>query len=286
MNAQPAAAAASASALTEAQRETIERNRLVALERRRAAAAAAAAAAAPAVAALPCEAANEAAAAPRAPLTDKTASLGGPWPQPAPPPRTVDSHAPSAGGAAVAEPLPSDTAAQAPVAAAAAPPAPAPPAPPARACSLQPFDWLAVVDFECTCDEPVNTEPREIIEFPCVLLNTRTLEVGAEFQVYLRPTQHPRLSAFCTRLTGITQEQVDAGVPLAAALEAHTAFLRAHGLLHGAGEAPRFAVATWSEWDCKVMLESETRWRRIQPPDHFRRHGSSLSASMMNVRDT
>ena len=148
------------------------------------------------------------------------------------------------------------------------------------------FDWLAVVDFECTCDEPVNTEPREIIEFPCVLLNTRTLEVGAEFQVYLRPTQHPRLSAFCTRLTGITQEQVDAGVPLAAALEAHTAFLRAHGLLHGAGEAPRFAVATWSEWDCKVMLESETRWRRIQPPDHFRRHGSSLSASTMNIRDT
>jgi hypothetical protein len=242
MSEQPAAAAASASALSDDQRATIERNRLAALERRRAAVVAAAAAPA---AAQPCEPGGDCAAGRAANGDAPSAAL------------------PQAGSAAAPELMQHENAAQAPSAAAVPPPA--------RACSLQQFDWIAVVDFECTCDEPVNTEPREIIEFPCVLLNTRTLELGGEFQLYCRPTEHPRLSAFCTRLTGITQEQVDAGVPLAAALEAHTAFLRAHGLLAAAGEAPRFAVATWSEWDCKVMLESETRWRRIQPPDHFRR---------------
>ncbi len=57
-------------------------------------------------------------------------------------------------------------------------------------------------------------------------------------------------------------------MPLASALEAHTAWLEAQGLLPAA--PARMAVATWSDWDLKVMLESETRWRRIQPPAHFR----------------
>ena len=104
-----------------------------------------------------------------------------------------------------------------------------------------------------------------------MLLNLRTCELGGEFRVYVRPTEHPRLSPFCTRLTGITQEQVDAGVPLAAALDAHAAWLREQGLLPIApGDAPRFAVATWSDWDCKVMLHGEARWRGIQLPDYFR----------------
>lgn len=72
--------------------------------------------------------------------------------------------------------------------------------------------------------------PNEIVEFPVVLLQWRrlttaaeegdystvptageeeldmwTLEIVDEFQSFVRPTWKPKLSAFCTELTGITQ---------------------------------------------------------------------------------
>jgi hypothetical protein len=37
--------------------------------------------------------------------------------------------------------------------------------------STQEFDYLVVIDFESTCDQPVNLQPTEIIEFPTVLVN-------------------------------------------------------------------------------------------------------------------
>jgi ERI1 exoribonuclease 2 len=47
---------------------------------------------------------------------------------------------------------------------------------------------------------------QEIIEVSCVLVDTASLQLRpATFQRYVRPDQHPRLSAFCTELTGISQ---------------------------------------------------------------------------------
>jgi hypothetical protein len=45
----------------------------------------------------------------------------------------------------------------------------------------------------------VNHEPQEIIEFPCVLLNARTNELGAEWRVFVRPTEHVRAAAQALR---------------------------------------------------------------------------------------
>lgn len=45
----------------------------------------------------------------------------------------------------------------------------------------------------------------EIIEFPAVLVSTRRCQMVAEFQSYIKPVINPSLTAFCTRLTGITQ---------------------------------------------------------------------------------
>lgn len=45
------------------------------------------------------------------------------------------------------------------------------------------YDYVCVVDFECTCQEGENTDyPHEIIEFPIVLLKTATLEVVSDTQ--------------------------------------------------------------------------------------------------------
>mmetsp|Transcript_19128 Transcript_19128/g.48971 ORF Transcript_19128/g.48971 Transcript_19128/m.48971 type:complete len:80 (+) Transcript_19128:607-846(+) len=63
--------------------------------------------------------------------------------------------------------------------------------------------WWQVVDFEAQCNDGQRIQPQEIIEFPLLALNTRTLEVDFEFHHYVRPVAHPVLTQFCTELTGM-----------------------------------------------------------------------------------
>lgn len=90
----------------------------------------------------------------------------------------------------------------------------------------QPFDYLCIVDFECTCDEGVQPSPQEIIEFPVLLLNCATGRVEGEFHSFVRPTIFPRLSPFCTQLTGIQQGTVDQAPSLASTLMRFDSWLR------------------------------------------------------------
>lgn len=68
------------------------------------------------------------------------------------------------------------------------------------------YDYLCIIDFEATCEiaNPSGFQ-HEIIEFPAVLLNTKTLQIVHEFHKYCRPLWNPILSDFCKELTGITQ---------------------------------------------------------------------------------
>ncbi|KAF8395715.1 hypothetical protein HHK36_019665 [Tetracentron sinense] len=60
--------------------------------------------------------------------------------------------------------------------------------------------------------------------------------------------------------------QVDRGVPLGEALLMHDKWLEDKGIKH-----TNFAVVTWSNWDCRVMLESECRFKKIRKPPYFNR---------------
>lgn len=73
----------------------------------------------------------------------------------------------------------------------------------------QPFSHILVCDFEATCASGSVHYPHEIIEFPVVVLDTATLRIVAEFHRYVKPVRNPKLTAFCTELTGITQDMVD-----------------------------------------------------------------------------
>jgi 3'-5' exoribonuclease 1 len=69
-----------------------------------------------------------------------------------------------------------------------------------------------VIDVEATCDD-AGSVPRnetEIIEIGAVLVAAATLQPVDEFQAFVRPVRHPRLTPFCTRLTSIAQAEVDA----------------------------------------------------------------------------
>ncbi|KAL5226689.1 hypothetical protein ABZP36_014954 [Zizania latifolia] len=131
---------------------------------------------------------------------------------------------------------------------------------------LQEFQYFVVIDFEATCDKENNPHPQEIIEFPSVLVNSATGQLEASFQTYVRPTYHQLLTDFCKELTGIQQIQVDRGVPLSEALLMHDKWLEDKGIKH-----TNFVVVTWSNWDCRVMLESECRLKRIRKPPYFNR---------------
>lgn len=131
---------------------------------------------------------------------------------------------------------------------------------------FQDFQYFVVIDFEATCDKEKNPHPQEIIEFPSVLVNSRTGQLEDCFQIYVRPTHNQMLTDFCKELTGIQQSQVDEGVLLNEALLMHDKWLEDKGIKH-----TNFAVVTWSNWDCKVMLESECRFKRIRKPPYFNR---------------
>ena len=49
----------------------------------------------------------------------------------------------------------------------------------------------------------------EIIEFPVLKFDCKTLEIVDQFHRYVRPTINPNLTTFCIELTGIVQDMVD-----------------------------------------------------------------------------
>lgn len=68
-----------------------------------------------------------------------------------------------------------------------------------------------VVDLEATCsdDESVPRGEMEIIEIGAVMADHRTLQPLGEFQAFVKPVRHPRLTHFCRQLTTIEQRDVD-----------------------------------------------------------------------------
>ncbi|CAG0888285.1 unnamed protein product [Cyprideis torosa] len=68
-----------------------------------------------------------------------------------------------------------------------------------------PFQYVLVLDFEATCWHKGDAEerPPEIIEFPCVLVDVKAGFVveDAVFHAYVKPSEYPKLSKFCTDFT-------------------------------------------------------------------------------------
>ncbi|XP_023257022.1 ERI1 exoribonuclease 2 [Seriola lalandi dorsalis] len=146
--------------------------------------------------------------------------------------------------------------------------------------SNQIFSYLIVIDFESTCWREKNNYSQEIIEFPAVLLNTSSGEVESEFHTYVQPQEHPILSKFCTELTGITQVQVEAGIPLQICLSRFCRWIQNLQLEKGvvfpnrqqrcSAPSPSQKLCTfltWSDWDLGVCLQYECKRKQLHKPD-------------------
>jgi len=130
---------------------------------------------------------------------------------------------------------------------------------------FQPATYYLVVDLEATCDDQgaVPRDEMEIIEIGAVLVDGVTLRSVAEFQTFVRPVAHPKLTPFCTALTTITQADVDAAPTFPSAAARLAAF--------GAG-------ALWGSWGA---------YDRNQLDADARRHGipSPLGPRHMNIKE-
>jgi len=88
--------------------------------------------------------------------------------------------------------------------------------------------------------------------------------VAAELHHFVRPEVHPKLSAFCTELTGITQAQVDDGMLLRDCLEQAEKFIAKYT------DLGTCAFLTCGHWDLK-HLKTQAERLGIKLPSIFRK---------------
>jgi len=123
-----------------------------------------------------------------------------------------------------------------------------------------------VLDFEATCEKDDRRWKHEIIEFPAVLVDARTLLTIDEFRTFVRPTERPLLTTFCTQLTSITQAQVDGAAPLADAVDAFNAWLQS-----AVSDPSAVLPVTCGDWDLCRMLPTECQRKGLRVPSPLRR---------------
>jgi len=122
-------------------------------------------------------------------------------------------------------------------------------------------EYYLVVDLEATCDDhgAVPRHESEIIEIGAVLVDGKRLRPVAELMTFVRPVLHPGLTAFCTELTTITQDQVDDAPRFPAAAARLAAF--------GAGAL----FCSWGNYDRNQLTADAARHGLASPlgPDHL-----------------
>lgn len=118
-----------------------------------------------------------------------------------------------------------------------------------------------VIDLEATCcdDDSFPRDETEIIEIGAVLVDGRSLAPLSEFQTFVRPVRHRTLTPFCTKLTTITQADVDGAPRFPQAIAALAAFLRDHA---GSGQA---LFCSWGGYD-KNQFRRDAQRHRVALP--------------------
>eukprot|EP01059_Diplonema_ambulator_P007026 TRINITY_DN16566_c0_g1_i1.p1 TRINITY_DN16566_c0_g1~~TRINITY_DN16566_c0_g1_i1.p1 ORF type:complete len:588 (+),score=143.85 TRINITY_DN16566_c0_g1_i1:47-1810(+) len=153
----------------------------------------------------------------------------------------------------------------------------------------QAFDYFMVLDFEATCEKDDRLYQHEIIEFPVVVVDAKTCEVVNKFHSYVRPTLNPDLTDFCTRLTGITQDQVDPSPTLDEVLKKVHSWLDTIGMLD---PKVRFTFATDGPWDFRDFFWAHAIDKQRCVAAHYpyyeswvdiRAHFSELTKQRVNV---
>lgn len=117
--------------------------------------------------------------------------------------------------------------------------------------------WFLVIDLEATCDEERRIRARhmEIIEIGAVLVDSETLALVAEFQTFVKPVRHPVLTGFCTKLTTITQADVEGAPGFPEAIAALDRFIDGRDAL----------FCSWGDYD-RRQFEQDAQFHQVALP--------------------
>ncbi len=133
--------------------------------------------------------------------------------------------------------------------------------------TAHPFSRYLVIDFEATCCDR-GTVPRhqmEIIEIGAVMVDAADFRIEGEFQSFVRPVRHPVLTDFCTSLTSIAQQDVDAAPSFSQFVSAFKPWLYGYR---------DFAFRSWGDYDYH-QLHQDCEFHGIPCP---------ISAAHLNVK--
>ena len=117
------------------------------------------------------------------------------------------------------------------------------------------LDRIIVVDLETTCEDQTGEGlPREVIEVGVCSLDLRAGDIMERESILVRPA-FSKVSAFCTKLTTLTQEQVEAGI----------SFAEACALLEERYKTKRRVWASYGDFD-RNQFKRECRSKGIPYP--------------------
>lgn len=109
-----------------------------------------------------------------------------------------------------------------------------------------------IVDLEATCWEKRENRSNEIIEIGAVCINKDGL-ISDEFDIFVKPVEHPVLSDFCTQLTSITQTMVNDAPGFPEALADFQGWIQ--GCLENEDEQ-KYMLCSWGHYD-RVQFKND-----------------------------
>jgi len=106
-------------------------------------------------------------------------------------------------------------------------------------------ECIIVVDLESTCDAGgrMAAHEMELIEIGAVKVRLEDGEILSTFRSFVRPLNHPKLSEFCTQLTGIRQREIDSADLFPQVLKEFQSWLN----------HPFWTWASWGDFDRRLL---------------------------------
>jgi inhibitor of KinA sporulation pathway (predicted exonuclease) len=138
-------------------------------------------------------------------------------------------------------------------------------------------DAILVIDLEATCsdDETIAAESMETIEIGACWIDAKG-SVLDRFQSFVRPILNPRLTEFCTSLTGIQQWDVDGAPLFPAAAELLRQFAKQHA-------TPSSFWTSWGAYDRRQIERDSIRHRISEPLDLPHQNAKRLFAEAQRI---
>lgn len=121
---------------------------------------------------------------------------------------------------------------------------------------MKKFDKLLIIDLEATCwkNKPPNGQMKEIIEIGICEVKISNFNISKTKSIIVKP-ENSKVSDFCTRLTTLTQDDVNKGMTL----------FNACSVLINEFNSLNYTWASWGNYDYNQFV-SECNFKNIEYP--------------------